>query len=940
MARVTQQTLDETEGQNFNYVQLMKYQQLVAEGEKKLAAENIKDEKKRQEMLTKIKLDAILAASKYEENVRKNGNAAALKEYRNLKKQEMSIQKEAMQEELDNRLAAIEESSMSEQEKLRAIAEERNAHALATSKLMQENNDALIENIKAERDKALQETSTGIGTKIANFEDQLNDKIDINREALDAYDDIYKDLSKQMVENQALLESGDLSPEERASLEIQQEQLKEAQRSVALEKNSLTVAQAGNVLLAQALDDYKKAYDSAENFLMQSAAKIDARLQGSNESFRKLTNKVTGTLAINPYVQSTKVLDEVNKAVEQGIAYNIEQRAFLAGVSDKIATTFNAFDSNLLRIVKLQQADSTAARMGMEAYLTKFLNSTFKDTSYLNDGFDTITGKILDASAQLNYKQAAEFEFVVQKWMGSLSSLGVSSSALESIAEGINLLGTGDVSAIANNSQLQTLLVQSANMAGLEYSELLLNGINAKDTNKLLKSMVEYLGSIAKNTDNQVVRAAYKDVLGIGVTDLKAIAGLTQNELANISGMNMSYGQMQGETSKQVATMITRVTLPEMLDNVYNNVLYSVASDMANDPIMWSMSKMIDFMDQNKLDINIPSIGVMGNFFDFNTSVVGLMKAATGIGKGLSFASNLLQGLGSLGGLSLAPWGAEETLVRGNTAGFGLTSTFGGTSSSASYITNNNTQDITHSTIAESATSGEELVKGVETEDQKKAKEKTLADVYNLFDPIITKNKYMHSLIFAVEPLPVTNDILTAASKNDKQLYIKHRELESAISNNALNINSLTLDTLSANISNHIDETSGFKVSNDTFSNLSSLTNLSTMVTSLGTIASKPDPSSTVSVGNKPYVQQSGDWKVKITNASDIKSSLTLSKDSKIEIDGEAIKKAFIDAMADENLSRSLKSIFFNNGSIDVWVANEVEVSNNNPTNSNKNYIF
>ena len=77
------------------------------------------------------------------------------------------------------------------------------------------------------------------------------------------------------------------------------------------------------------------------------------------------------------YIKQTEVLQNLSKLVESGTALNLEQRAFLATVSDKIATTFNAFDASLLRIIRLQQEDSTAARLGMEAALTQNLNSMF-----------------------------------------------------------------------------------------------------------------------------------------------------------------------------------------------------------------------------------------------------------------------------------------------------------------------------------------------------------------------------------------------------------------------------------------------------------------------------------------------------------------------------------------------------------------------------------
>jgi hypothetical protein len=53
-------------------------------------------------------------------------------------------------------------------------------------------------------------------------------------------------------------------------------------------------------------------------------------------------------LAASPFVKYTDMLGKVEELVDKGVAYNVEQRAFLASITDKIATTFDAFDSNLL----------------------------------------------------------------------------------------------------------------------------------------------------------------------------------------------------------------------------------------------------------------------------------------------------------------------------------------------------------------------------------------------------------------------------------------------------------------------------------------------------------------------------------------------------------------------------------------------------------------
>ena len=113
--------------------------------------------------------------------------------------------------------------------------------------------------------------------------------------------------------------------------------------------------------------------------------------------------------------KTSSMLESLNELVAQGIAFNLEQRAFLDTLGEKIATTFDVANSSLLRIVKLQQADSTASRLGMEAYLTRYFNEMFQDTQYLSSTFDNVTAALLEATSQMQTKQSVEFEYIVQK---------------------------------------------------------------------------------------------------------------------------------------------------------------------------------------------------------------------------------------------------------------------------------------------------------------------------------------------------------------------------------------------------------------------------------------------------------------------------------------------------------------------------------------------
>ena len=511
---------------------------------------------------------------------------------------------------------------------------------------------------------------------------------------------------------------------------LQLKETREQAKNQAIRDKNMASALNG---MSKALDsikgDYSKAVGQASTILNDYMGVIDARLQGSDKNFKDISDLISSNLSISPFVKTTKVLDKLKEAADKGVTYNIEQRSFLATLSDRIASTFDAFDSNLMRIIRLQQADSTASRLGMEASLTKLFNNMFQDSSYLTDVADTISGAIVDAQSQLNHEASAEFEYIVQKWLGALSSLGMSSDALTQIATGLNYLATGDVTSLASNTSLQTMFAMAASNANLEYSELLLNGLDATTTNTLLESVVSYLKEIADNSENQVVKAAYGDIFNLSHSDMRALSNLTSAEISSLAGNTMSYGQMQSELNNQFSQLKNRTSLATMMTNVYENVMYSVASDMVNNPVTFAMTKMLDWMKETETDIAIPFVNAMGFGLDLNATVGDLMQMGLGIGQAFSLTTNILSALGSKGGMDLDSWGATETTQRGGGLSLTSASTLGGTSGSVgTFAVSGNSEDATISSIS-SATDESEETKKI-TNKNSKPPEKTLDDLF------------------------------------------------------------------------------------------------------------------------------------------------------------------------------------------------------------------
>lgn len=500
--------------------------------------------------------------------------------------------------------------------------------------------------------------------------------------------------------------------------------------------------------------------DQAIEDVNSHRAPISARMQGASHNlgvygsaseyfgeynYDILLEKVQNELAISPFVKQKDYLQKLDEAVDKGIAYNVEQRAFLSSIKDNIATTFDAFDSNLLRLIRLQQADSTKARLGMEAALTRTLNQAFSDTSFLNKVKDDVTAALVDTEAMMTKQAATEFEYIVQKWMGALYSLGASDKMVGQIAQGLNYIGTGNVQALASNAPLQTLFAMSASRSGgLDYADLLTGGLNAQKTNELLKSMVEYLKEIAEDSSNNVVRSAYGDLYQMSLSDMKAITSLTNEDINSLYNQSYSYSDMETELTQQLVKMPFRMGFGKMLENVTENAIYNIGSNIADDVFTYVMWELTDLIKDATDGIHLPAISVMGNMVDLSSFTLDNMLKTGIVGlTTLGQLGSIVASLGNLGGLNLNSWGYEESLARGQIIERGgqFSQTAGSftTTSGSTYVGSGSGEDIKNSSIA-AATEDAQSIADITNKDMEA--EYTFDDWYNAVlvdhEPIFT----------------------------------------------------------------------------------------------------------------------------------------------------------------------------------------------------------
>ena len=525
-------------------------------------------------------------------------------------------------------------------------------------------------------------------------EDKKQQKLKLAQEWKDNQQ-LYKDLRE-------LEKSGkELTPEQKRVMEQANKDARAGWKTETIEKLKKGLG----------LDDLNKTMEKLGSVINQGISTyskyqlgISARLQGyrGNEGdvFSQVEKNLTNAVGVTPYFKTETMLNNLQALVEQGIASNIEQRAFLQTAKDGIATTFSASDAALLRIIRLQQSDSTAARLGMEAYLTRYLNNLVENTEYLQSTFDNVENALLEASSQMGASQATEFEYIVQKWLGALTGTGLSEATAHSIAQAVGYLGSGDIGSLSN-SNMQNLLVMSASKAGLNYSDLLTNGLNAENTNKLLYAMADYMAGMSAGGNN-VTKSQLAQTFGVSISDLTAAKQLSSSFKSIYDNM-MKYSGMYGELESQMGKLVQRTAISEMISNVGANAKFSLASSIASNPALNALWQITDMIQGATNGINIPAVSVMGNMVDLNTTVENLMKLGVVgagsldmIGKIINGVGNTVNPAGILGRLNIGAESKTNTITRG----VGLKASSAGLGTSVStYVGNSSSGDLYESTL-------------------------------------------------------------------------------------------------------------------------------------------------------------------------------------------------------------------------------------------------
>lgn len=596
-------------------------------------------------------------AIQYQEQRYKHMSLLEKKAFDEKKKNDIASYREQLKDQQALQEARIKSAHMSADAEKAALAKVQNSYAKKQAEINQEELDNKKKLEKYDK-VAYQRLSQGdkLKAKAQKKEEAYEEK----KKKTDEARLKLLELQEKKAKDAASVSDEDMAKAQAEVNASEHEERAEKLKAANAENMSNMFASATKALF-NGLNKMNNEVESAIDFIKENQSAISTRLLGTGKTYEGITGLIKSNLAVSPYVTQRATLENLAKLVDSGVAYNVEQRAFLATISDKIATTFDAFDSNLTRLIRLQQADITASRLGIEASLNNALNSMFSDTSYLKDMYDTVAGALVDAESQMTRDQATEFEYTVQKYLGALYSLGLSQSAVSQIATGIGYLGTGNIDALSGNSQLMSLLGMAASRGGVDLGSLLTGGVTGENANDLLRGMIEYLREIATSTDNMATKSSYGSVFGLGISDLRALANLTATDITNLYEQEMTYSKSLDTVQTLLNTVGGRISTTELVSNVFSNAMFSSGEALAQNPIgyiPWLVTSTIKDLTGGTA---IPM--VMGT--GANTSIESLMQTAL-VGAGLlGSIGSIMSSIGSGGGVDLGKWGGTEWTVRG-----------------------------------------------------------------------------------------------------------------------------------------------------------------------------------------------------------------------------------------------------------------------------------
>lgn len=432
-------------------------------------------------------------------------------------------------------------------------------------------------------------------TKEINFEAKKRKEIQ---------DDLFKqrqDEINKLAEQEATFQE---ARDKQAQLDIDREQAK-LNGLAELFKSDFNAISSGNweslsVSLQQVAAEFalklreglKTELDRVLKDFINSQEKMAYRMRGLNNNtglsaYRDMVQDFNWSMAGSTIVKQERAYKNLSELVDEGILYNVRQRAFLETLSEDMGMIFNASNGSLTRLINLQRQDLSSNRFAIEASLKEFLNQNYETSQYIKHGFEQVSESLLQAQSLMTVNEASKLEVVVQQWLGSLSSVGMSDDSVRKIAAAIGELGSGNINRL-QGSAMQNLIVMGAAKQGLSYGEMLNNGISGEDVNTLMRGITDYIAEMGDNVSN-VVKSEYARIFGIEVADI-----IAARQVGNAP--DAETGLISDDVHDILHQIGQLIPFTSRVENILSNLQYNWAVGVANDPVEYALYKTTELI--------------------------------------------------------------------------------------------------------------------------------------------------------------------------------------------------------------------------------------------------------------------------------------------------------------------------------------------------------
>ena len=250
----------------------------------------------------------------------------------------------------------------------------------------------------------------------------------------------------------------------------------------------------------------------------------------------------------------------------------------------------------------------------------------------------------------------------------------------------------------------------------------------------------------------------------------------------------------------------TRLSVGEMAGNLIDNVKYTLAQGIANNPVTYALWEMTDMVEGLSGGLWLPQVSIMGNSFDLKTSLTNLARLGiAGVGL-LGNVGTIINGIGNtfnpsgmLTQLGITTNAASNAVTRGG--GLGRRQSVTNQVSSSTTVGNTSGEDYEASLTAQAEDKGNAAVEAKQEEEQTKSINDIHEYLLQVFDPKITG---ITRMLGALSGFSVSEGTTwgTFRDQNDKTYAATSIKIENVGETNMASQNAEYMKKISDNVEN------------------------------------------------------------------------------------------------------------------------------------------